>query len=140
MVMADPTYAPLSDEPADDLPRTFRREKEAREREARERAARERAAAPTLSTTPDPYVGPGPKVYVEPAPAVASAALDENYPAVVRRFDVPFGHLVAFFLKATIAAIPAMILLMAILWGFGQLLQTFFPELVKMKILIGFGS
>jgi len=139
MVMADPTYAPLGDDPADDLPRTFRREKEAREREARERAARERAATPTLSTAPDPYAAAGPKVYVEPAPAAAAAALDENYPAVVRRFDVPFGHLVVFFLKATIAAIPAMILLMVILWGFGQLLQTFFPELVKMKILIGVG-
>ncbi len=137
--MADPTYAPLGDDPADDLPRTFRREKEAREREARERAARERAATPTLSTAPDPYAAAGPKVYVEPAPAAAAAALDENYPAVVRRFDVPFGHLVVFFLKATIAAIPALILLMAILWGFGQLLQTFFPELVKMKILIGVG-
>jgi hypothetical protein len=137
--MADPTYAPLGDDPADDLPRTFRREKEAREREARERAARERAATPTLSTAPDPYAATGPKVYVEPAPAVAAAALNENYPAVVRRFDVPFGHLVVFFLKATIAAIPAMILLMAILWGFGQFLQTFFPELVKMKILIGVG-
>ncbi|HMN37376.1 MAG TPA: hypothetical protein PKD49_06655 [Hyphomicrobium sp.] len=145
MVMADPTYAPLGDDPADDLPRTFRREKEAREREARERAARERAAAPTLSTTPDPYAADpyaavGPKVYVEPAPAAAAAVLDENYPAVVRRIDVPFGHLVVFFLKATVAAIPALILLTAILWGFGQFLQTFFPELVKMKILIGVGG
>jgi len=137
--MADPTYAPLGDDPADDLPRTFRREKEAREREARERAARERAAAPTLSTAPDPYAAAGPKVYVEPLPAAAAAVLDENYPAVVRRFDVPFGHLVVFFLKATIAAIPALVLLTAILWGFGQFLQTFFPELVKMKILIGVG-
>lgn len=142
--MADPNYGPIGDEAADDLPRTFRREKEAREREARERAARERAAAPTLSTTPDPYsAAPAPKIFADPVgPAVAKptvAATDTAYPAVVRRFDVPFGHLVTFFLKCVVAAIPALILLMAILWGLGQVLQIFFPDLVKLKILIGVG-
>ena len=37
MAMADTNFPPLGDEQNDDLPRTFRREKEAREREARER-------------------------------------------------------------------------------------------------------
>ncbi len=53
MAMAEPNFALLGDESSDDLPRTFRREKEARAREARERAAQERAAAPSLSATPD---------------------------------------------------------------------------------------
>lgn len=139
--MADPSYAPLSDE-SDDLPRTFRREKEAREREARERAARERAAAPTLTTAPDPYAVPAsPKIYAEPATpgAVKPLAADTPLPAIVRAIDVPFGQLVVFFLKAVIAAIPAIILLMAILWGVGQVLETLFPSLLKMKILIGVG-
>jgi hypothetical protein len=133
-------------EDADDLPRTFRREKEAREREARERAARERAAAPTLSAAPDPYgihaAHAAPKIYADPAApagAVKAAALDVTVPAVVRAIDVPFGQLVTFFLKAVIAAIPALILLMAVLWGLGQALEMFFPDLLKMKILIGVG-
>lgn len=142
--MADPAYASMTED-ADDLPRTFRREKEAREREARERAARERAAAPTLSATPDPYAAhnahTAPKIYADPAPAglAKPAALDIPVPAIVRAIDVPFGQLVSFFLKAVIAAIPAMILLMAVLWGFGTLLEVFFPNLLKMKILIGVG-
>lgn len=144
--MADPTFAPIGDEPADDLPRTFRREKEAREREARERAARERAAAPTLSTAPEVFhaqPAPSPKIYAEPAGPVAKAigAIGEAVvPAVVRRIDVPFFDLVKFFLKAVVAAIPALILLMVILWGLGQALELLFPDLVKMKILIGLGG
>jgi hypothetical protein len=142
MVTAEPNFALLGDESADDLPRTFRREKEARAREARERAAQERAAAPTLSTTPDSFgpapasVAPQPRTRADPdlAPVIA----DMPYPASVRRFDVPFMHLVTFFLKAVVAAIPALILLTAILWLFGSALQAFFPDLVKMKILISF--
>lgn len=152
MAMAEPNFAPLGDEPSDDLPRTFRREKEARAREARERAAQERAAAPSLSATPDSY-GPAqasvapqtrmhesrvhePRVQADPDFAPAIAAMP--YPASVRRFDVPFMHLVTFFLKAVLAAIPALILLTAVMWGIGALLQLFFPELIKLKILIGF--
>lgn len=158
--MAEPIFSPFGDE-QDDLPRTFRREKEAREREAREREAKERETrerqqaerlakeqrqsarpvappAPTLSTVPEASYGPAPQVYSDPAaqPDIS----DMPYPASVRRFDVPFLHLVTFFLKAVVAAIPALILLMAILWVIGQGLSTFFPDLVKMKILIGFGG
>lgn len=129
MATAEPNFGPIGDEPVDDLPRTFRREKEAREREARERAARERAAAPSLTTSPDAY-----QAAAEAEPFVA----DMPYPAVVRRFDVPFLHLVAFFLKAVLAAIPALFVLGVILWFAGHLLQAFFPALVKMKILISF--
>lgn len=142
--MADQNYAALGADSPDDLPRTFRREKEAREREARERAARERAAAPSLSMGPatDPYAAAAqPAMYAEPAPAgsVTPAIGDVPMPAIVRDFDVPFGKLASFFLKAVIAAIPAMLLLMAILWGIGSLLEMLFPSLVKMKILIGVG-
>jgi hypothetical protein len=142
MATAEPSFTLLGDESSDDLPRTFRREKEARAREARERAAQERAAAPTLSTAPDSYgpapasVAPQPRVQADPA--LAPALTDMPYPASVRRFDVPFMHLVTFFLKAVVAAVPALILLTAILWLSGAALQAFFPELVKMKILISF--
>ena len=130
MAMAEPNFGPIGDEPVDDLPRTFRREKEARQREAQERASRERAAAPSLSQTPD--------AYVEAAPSAHTAIQDLPISAVVRRFDVPFLHLVTFFLKAVIAAIPAIILLGVILWFGGHILQAFFPDLVKMKILLSF--
>lgn len=148
MAMAEPHFPPLGDEQNDDLPRTFRREKEARAREARERAAQERAAAPSLPspTAPSPSTigygaepsGPSPRVEADPdyAPQLA----DVPYPATVQRFDVPFLHLVTFFLKAVIAAIPALILLTAILWTFGSALEALFPELIKMKILISFPS
>jgi hypothetical protein len=154
--MAEPTFSPMGED-NDDLPRTFRREKEAREREAREREAKEReaqarvaaerqakdrqsrdrpaVAAPTLSTAPEAFA-PGPQVYADPAqqPDIT----DMPYPASVRRFDVPFIHLMTFFLKAVLAAIPALILLGVILWFAGSALQAVFPDLVKMKILISF--
>lgn len=122
--MTDLNYPLSAEADPDDLPRTLRREREAREREARERAASGLAADPAGYGAHD-------------ASYDASAASDA-YPAVVRRYDVPFFHLMMFFLKAVLAAIPALILLTAILWGLGQALQTFFPELVKMKILITF--
>jgi hypothetical protein len=140
MAMAEPNFGPIGDDPSDDLPRTFRREKEARERETREKAAatvRERhqpTPGPSLSATPD--------VYIEPAIASPDVGLSGissvPFPAAVRRFDVPFLHLVTFFLKAVFAAIPALILLTAVLWLFGHMVQMFFPDLIKMKILIGF--
>ncbi len=140
MAMADHNFGPIGDEPGDDLPRTFRREKEARAREAKERADRERAAAPSLSTAPDlKPAAASPKIYAEPI-AAESAAADAPYPAIVHGFDVPFLHLVKFFCKAVFAAVPALILLTAILWLLGGLLQAFFPDLIKMKILIGFGG
>jgi hypothetical protein len=142
MAMAEPNFSPLGDESNDDLPRTFRREKEARAREARERAAQERAAAPSLSASPDGY-GPAPAAVapqprVDADPSYAPALSEMPYPASVRRFDVPFLHLVSFFLKAVLAAIPALVLLTIILWFAGSALQSAFPDLVKMKILISF--
>lgn len=123
MAMAEPHFATLDD----DLPRTVRREKEARERASIGRAARERSE-------PDVAGLLGPRVRPEPINPD-----DGAIPGVtVTRFQVPFRHLVAFFLKATLAAIPALILLMVILWGLGAAAERFFPALVKMRILIHF--
>lgn len=143
MAMAEPHFPPLGDEQNDDLPRTFRREKEARAREARERAAQERAAAPSLPTPSANAPGYGaasmaPEPRVDADPDYAPQLADAPYPAAVQRFDVPFMHLMTFFLKAVVAAIPALILLTAILWTFGSALEALFPELIKMKILISF--
>jgi len=134
--MASPDFDPLSDD-GEDLPRTFRREKEARAREARERAAQERAAAPSLSMgAADRSSSPRPQIYATDEPDTGDGK--EPVPATVRRFDVPFVDLVTFFLKAVIASIPALFLLGAILWVMGAALEALFPALIKMKILISF--
>lgn len=135
--MAGPDFGLFSDD-TDDLPRTLRREKEARAREARERAAQERAAAPSLSADIEGYSRPQPQIYR----SARDSAGFENEPlsATVRAFDVPFTHLVMFFMKAVIAVIPAIMLLGVILWFAGAALEAAFPELIKMKILIGFGA
>jgi hypothetical protein len=123
--MPEPTFSMTVD---DDLPRTIRRERdaqrEAREREAREREARERTSRERHATAPEPVLesAGGPEM---PAPA-----------ATITDFDVPFAKLTMFFIRAAFAAIPALIILMAFLWVFGQALQAFFPQLLKMKILI----
>jgi len=110
--MPEPTFSLTAD---DDLPRTIRREREARERQARER----HSAAAT------------------PLPLPSEADLELQAPAAtVIDINVPFAKLAAFFVKAVFAAIPALLILIALLWVFGHALQTFFPQLLKMKILI----
>ena len=121
--MPEPPFAMTAD---DDLPRTIRRERDAREREAREREARERQAREREAAGPPPV----PQIeregsYAMSAPAPGSTVTD---------IDVPFFRLVTFFIKAVFAAIPALIMLTALLWLFGQGLQSFFPQLLKMKI------
>jgi hypothetical protein len=62
-----------------------------------------------------------------------------EYPAAtVKRIDVPFFHMMRFYLKAVVAAIPALVLLTAICWGMGQAIKIFFPWLLKAQILIQF--
>lgn len=135
--MASPDFDPLSDDGDEDLPRTFRREKEARAREARERAAQERAAAPSLPMgAAERSSSPRPAIYATDEPDTGTGR--DPVPATVRRFDVPFVDLVTFFLKAVIASIPALFLLGAILWVMGAALEAVFPALIKMKILISF--
>ena len=124
--MPEPHFTTLDD----DLPRTFRREREARERQALERdaqerdvpAARRKPAAAAQRAAPDPVA--------------ANTLLGES--VTVTRFDVPFGHLAKFFVKAVFAALPALLLLTIVLWGVGEVLQRYFPWLLKMRILIQF--
>jgi len=115
--MSEPIFSMTAD---DDLPRTIRREREARDREAREvreREARERSGPPSV-----------PIIERESAFLLAAPA------ATVTDIDVPFFKLMMFFVKAVFAAIPALLALTALLWLFGQGLQSAFPQLLKMKI------
>lgn len=114
--MTDTNLPLTADGDFDDLPRTLRRE-------------RDRQAAESASTMPSP-------AYEVHHDGYQDGVMDEPTAASVRRFDVPFLHLMFFLLKAVIAAIPALLLLTVILWFAGQALQAFFPELVQLKILI----
>ena len=118
------TRGTYSDGGPDDLPRTFRREHE----------ARERAAAVPVPEVPK-YAPQQP--YTHPQSSEAAFASDVP-PGVVKKFKVPFFSLMFFFIKAVLAAIPALIFLTALLWAGGQVLTTYFPWLLKMKIMISF--
>ena len=141
-------YSSIADGGPDDLPRTLRRERDAREREAREREAAERAQAEREQLSmgsANHAAGPSPMAshsggemdYAVPTANYASG-VEAAMPATVTRLDVPFFHLMGFFIKAVFAAIPALLLLAVLLWGAGHLLQTYFPWLVKAQILIHF--
>lgn len=127
--MTDANFPLTADSDFDDLPRTLRREKEARARAARERERDGRGMDAILGDPPS-YLARG-----RPAPPIYG---DDPIPASVQRFDVPFLRLVTFFLKAVLAAIPALILLGVILYFAGKGLEAYFPELVRMKIMITF--
>ncbi len=145
------SYPLTVDDGPDDLPRTLRREKELREREARERSAADRAQAeretlamgpprvadPVMSAPASPQRSSDSTLYAMPDTSFMPVT-EPIMPASVQRFDVPFAHLVTFFLKAAVAAIPALILLIAMMWVGGQVLKVFFPWLVKAQILIHF--
>ncbi len=122
--MPEPHFSTLSD----DLPRTLRRardERDAREREANgERFPSSLKAA--MSAASDS---------ARSAPAEQLQAADG---VTVTRLNVPFKNLVAFFMKAVIAALPALLVLMVVLWTIGEVLQRYFPWLLKMRILIQF--
>lgn len=112
--MPEPSFAAVDD----DLPRTFRREREAREREARQLGMAR--FAPDLSRDEVIYEDHG------------------SGPGAVQRLQIPFLHLMGFCFKAVFAAIPALIVLTVLLWLGGQALSLFFPQLGKMQILIHF--
>ena len=126
--MAEPKFSGVADiDPDDDLPRTLRREREAQARRAREQELELPSDAKPFGTPGDaPPLNDDDYEYDDIEPA----------PATVTRLDIPFLHLMLFFLKAVVAGIPALILLVAILWLFGELLTATFPELIKMQILI----
>jgi hypothetical protein len=119
------TRGTYSDGGPDDIPRTFRRERE----------ARERAAAVQVPEAPK-YDAAN---YAAAHPHSYDAAFGSDVPpGVVKKFKVPFFSLMLFFIKAVLAAIPALILLAALLWAGGQVLTNYFPWLLKMKIMITF--
>lgn len=127
--MADPDFPLMADDDVDDLPRTLRREKAAREREAMGRE----------SGLGGGRASPAPDLGAPIDPNYATAAFEEELVAAeVQRFNVPFLHMMVFFLKAVLAGVPALILLGAIIWGAGEILQAYFPWLIQMKIVILF--
>ena len=126
--MTEMNFPLVGEDAHDDLPRTLRREREARERQAREREARVREPV---------QLGLAGRIFAATRPAYVTPG-EASAPSLVRDFDVPFVRLVAFFLKAALAAVPGVLLLGLVLWVIGQGLQAFFPELVKMQILIWF--
>jgi hypothetical protein len=144
--MAEPQLSMGPQSAEDDLPRTFRREKEARERQERDAQAKSmQSQAWSAQRAPSSATGDAGR----PSSAFTSASADlastpdfadrllaDSGKVTVGAFDVPFMHLVRFFLKAVIAAIPAMLLLFVVLWAIGQTAQKFMPWLVKLRIFI----
>ena len=112
--MVDTHSALAADGGPYDLPRTLLREREKQEREARQQAQAQASVG------------------------LEHACADGAVRAMVTRLQLPFLRLVFFFIKAAFAAIPALAILSVILWIAGHLLQLYFPELVKMQILIQF--
>jgi hypothetical protein len=122
--MPEPHFSTLSD----DLPRTLRRARD--ERDAREREASGERFPSSLKAAMS-AASDAPRL----APADPLATADGM---TVTRLDVPFKNLVAFFMKAVFAALPALFVLMIVLWTIGEVLQRYFPWLLKMRILIQF--
>ena len=120
--MSNSPLSMAADGGPDDLPRTLRRAREERMREAE----LQQAAGPGLASVP--AFGPA----VEPR----AGFLDDPERVTVTAVKVPFLRLMAFFLKAVFAAIPALIVLGVVLWVMGFALKTYFPQLVHMQITI----
>ena len=137
--MAEPKLSMNPVSPDDDLPRTFRREKEARERQAREaevRSQRETRAAAPRDSRGQAQSYQSAASDLSAMPDLADRLVSDSGKVTVGAFDVPFMHMARFFLKAVFAAIPALILLFVVLWGIGQIAQTFMPWLVKLRVLV----
>jgi hypothetical protein len=122
--VAEPNFAAIAE--ADDLPRTLRREREARERAKREEETRKRNG----TLTHDYDANQRSAVADLPAHGHGFAG------GVVTGFDVPFFHLMRFFIKAVFAAIPALIILGVLLWCAGAALKHFYPGLVHTEVII----
>jgi hypothetical protein len=117
--MSEPQLSMSAD---DDLPRTLRRERDAQQARAKA-AANPFPAATEIGSVPD---------------YIAELPVPRGDGVTVSAIDMPFGRMVGFFVKAALAAIPALILLAGLIWGMGKILSLFFPALVKMQILIHF--
>jgi hypothetical protein len=110
--MAEPQFAT---HPDDDLPITFRRDRDAR----RQATAGGHSSGSGFSDAPSSAPGQGPNV-------------------TVTAIEMPFGKMVWHCLKWVMAAIPAVFLLGTMLYLAGQALQKWLPWLVKMRIVITF--
>jgi hypothetical protein len=150
--MADP----YPSEDGNDLPRTVRQQqKEAR---ARDQVAREilNAPKPAYAREAQQANQRAAQTAAPPPPAATASSLSTDFsraqdyaqpmrlppgefaPASVARFQVPFLHLVGFFIKAALAAVPALLLLGGLFWVLGQVAKTYMPWLLKMQVLITF--
>lgn len=121
--MAEPQFGD-----PDDLPRTLRRERDAREAQRQAQAGQGSAAGSFGdSAMPMGSAHDYPGGYGD---------LNAGLGGTVTRIEVPFLHLVRFFVKAVLAAIPALILLTLLLFAGGKVLQNFFPGLRLFEIVI----
>lgn len=120
----------------DDLPMTVRKARQERAAQlgSAPRAQPQPAAGQIEAYPGDAPSGPNPGAYGPES--YADTAYDDR--VTVTRFDVPFFRLATFFLKAVLAAIPALALLGAILYGLGVVLRLYFPWIVQTEILIRF--
>ncbi|MGQ0673753.1 MAG: hypothetical protein ACT4N2_12870 [Hyphomicrobium sp.] len=114
--MTDTNFPLSSANDTDDLPRTLRRERD------RQRAAAAGGGPSTLSSVSHDHG--------------SSDRSDDLTPAAVKKIEVPFWRLMLFFIKAVLAAIPALVLLGALIWGGMEALQTFYPDLIQTKVII----
>ena len=109
----------------DDLPRTLRRE-----REARERAQQSSYPAPSQAS----LGSASSSTSFVPEPAMSDHVVRSGN--TVTDIRIPFFRLMMFGFKLVFAAVPALILLIALLWLAGHAMMTFFPWLVKVQLLI----
>ena len=107
--------SPLGDGGPDDLPSVLRRDR--------------------TSQTQTPPTASG-RHYNSPPSSEGSFATDDPVQVTVTRLKVPFFNLMLFFLKCTLAAVPAMLLAMAILFAIGQAVSIYAPQLAKVRVLI----
>lgn len=132
--MTEPELS-MPSEDDQDLPRTLRRAKAERERQTTGPAT-----APTGRRGAPADAGPSYTAPPQTSPTAGSPAFDYEYvdsdEVTVTRINVPFFHLMGFFLKAVFAAIPAMVVFLVILYGIGELIEVVAPELLQMKIII----
>lgn len=126
--MAEPRFAD-----DDDLPRTLRRERDARERDAREREMREREMPAAVHD--EPYAGAAPQSPSGPAYGYDYGSSGDGA-VTVTRLKIPFVHLMLFFIKAVVAAIPALILMALLFWGAGEALRIAVPSFKGIHITV----
>ncbi len=129
--MADIEYSTLQEGDPDDLPRTLRRERDARAREA---LARDHRHDEESVARQAPAPGPLSASYG----SSALPSIQGTSHVVITDFRVSVWRLSVFFIKCALAAIPALILLGVLLYAVGEVLEIFFPWLVKMQILVHF--